>query len=122
MLESLFVNIVSGVAVALFLEWWRSRNAGAARTYAESAARTAEPGALAAPGAGAAPLVSAGFSLIRVVVALGLGFILAALFAVILERQGHPEIKFGEPLMVMLFAGCTALAWMALSLFRSRRA
>jgi len=121
MLENIVVNIVSGIVVAVVLEWWRSRGDRVpGRLSTDSKAGRAESDASPASRVRDRAVPRMGFSIWRVLLAIVGGFVVSAMVAGILEGSGHPKIKFGEPVMLALFLACTLVSWIALSRFSGR--
>jgi hypothetical protein len=115
-LESIVLNTASGVAVALALEWLRSRYPAPAPLTNQRLGRIEagrRPASSRATGLGKV--------LARVALALLIGFFLSAFIAGFIESETdrYGSIGFGEPLMMWLMALSTALAWFVLArLFR----
>lgn len=120
MLNDIVINILSGVAATIILEFLRSRFANAA------APAGAEPGgAPAAPPTQIVmePAASGGLGerlagmIGRMGGALIFGFLFSAVSAGVMESaSGHRyTIEFGTPAMIVLFTACTFLGWAGLA-------
>lgn len=105
MLENILTGVIFGLVTAGLLELWR-------RVRAHRAEQVVAAGPDAAP---AAPKSPAGGTILRLLLATLIGFVMGGITAGLLEEMGVEDIAFGSLLANTLIAIWTGFVWWLLS-------
>ena len=115
MLENIISSIISGIVVAVILEWWKSsRDARKAQKTESERGKKLELSSN--PNSEASSSIRHYFRIGRIFWASFAGFFLSAIVAGIMEAEGHEEIEFGSFMMILLMALCTVIVWVLLTI------